>query len=84
MLVQNGRGLMQMRAMLDTTDSIANSFHEEYLLHFGKNTIKTFFVKFSSKNVRTIPGSSLSLIMLENFQTSFDKTLINSPDQITK
>ena len=24
------------------------------------------------------------LIMLENFQTTFDKTLINSPGQITK
>ena len=74
--------LMQMRGMLDTTNFIADSFQEEYLLHFRKK-YQYIFTLLSLKTC-TNPRPSLLLIMLENFQTTFNKTLINSPGQITK
>ena len=75
--------LMQMRGMLDTTNFIADSFQEEYLLHFQKKRLPIYFYSMSLQTW-TNPRPSLPLIMLENFQTTFDKTLINSPGQITK
>ena len=84
MLVQSNILDADARNVGYTTNSIADFFHiEEYLLHFMKSRIAISFkilLTFKRKKSPSLP----SLIMLENCQTTFDKTLINSPAQITK
>ena len=84
MLVQSNILDADARNVGYTTNSIADFFKKNiYCISWkveNSNSFYNFTPFLSGKN----PSPSLLLIMLENCKTTFDKTLINSPAQITK